>query len=112
MEWITALKKAIDFMEKNLCNNISADDVAKEVCISSFYLQKGFAIVTGFSLMEYIRNRRLYNAAQDILKNEEKSICHKNFCASKNQNYNTRWFYNGQFRFYNRNNGRIYSNWI
>ena len=50
MEWITALKKAIDFMEKNLCNNISADDVAKEVCISSFYLQKGFAIVTGFSL--------------------------------------------------------------
>ena len=39
MEWITALKKAIDFMEKNLCNNISADDVAKEVCISSFYLQ-------------------------------------------------------------------------
>ena len=51
MEWITALKKAIDFMEANLCNDISADDVAKEVCISSFYLQKGFAIVTGFSLM-------------------------------------------------------------
>ena len=74
MEWITALKKAIDFMEANLCNDISADDVAKEVCISSFYLQKGFAIVTGFSLMEYIRNRRLYNAAQDILKNEEKII--------------------------------------
>ncbi|MBQ8211166.1 MAG: helix-turn-helix transcriptional regulator [Treponema sp.] len=74
MEWITALKKAIDFMEANLCNDISADDVAKEVCISSFYLQKGFAIVTGFSLMEYVRNRRLYNAAQDILKNEEKII--------------------------------------
>lgn len=26
------LKKAIDFMETNLCNDISADDVAKEFC--------------------------------------------------------------------------------
>lgn len=32
MEWITTLKKAIDFMETNLCNDISADDVAKEFC--------------------------------------------------------------------------------
>lgn len=74
MEWITGLKKSIDFMEKNLCNNITADDVAKEVGISSFYLQKGFAIVTGFSMAEYLRNRRLYNAALEILEENEKII--------------------------------------
>ena len=32
MEWIITLKKAINFMEANLSNDISTDDIAKEVC--------------------------------------------------------------------------------
>lgn len=32
MEWIITLKKAIDFMEANLSNDISTNDIAKEVC--------------------------------------------------------------------------------
>lgn len=74
MEWITALKKTIDFMESNLCDDICADDVARKVAISSFYLQKGFSIVTGFSMMEYVRNRRLYCAALDILSDSNEKI--------------------------------------
>ena len=70
MEWTECLKKAIDYMEENLLNNISAE----EVYMSSFYLQKGFKIMTGYSIAEYIRCRRLYMAALDVIAGKEKVI--------------------------------------
>lgn len=74
MDWLLTLQKAIDFMEIHLCENITADDVAKECAISSFYLQKGFSIITGYSIGEYIRNRRLYEAALELQSANEKII--------------------------------------
>lgn len=74
MEWITSLKQAIEYMEEHLLDNIGADDVADAVHISPFYLQKGFQIITGYSLGEYIRNRRLYLAALDMLSGDRKII--------------------------------------
>lgn len=74
MEWTEGLKGAIDFMEKHLLEDISAEDVAAAVNISSFYLQKGFRIMTGYSIGEYLRCRRLYMAALDIIASREKVI--------------------------------------
>lgn len=74
MEWTESLRKAVNFMEKHLLEDIGADDVAKEVHLSPFYLQKGFSIVTGYSIAEYLRNRRLYLAALDIVAGKEKVI--------------------------------------
>lgn len=74
MEWLTAMKKSIDFMEAHLCDNISADDVAGEIFMSSFYFQRGFKILTEMTPAEYIRNRRLYLAALDVLNAKEKVI--------------------------------------
>lgn len=74
MDWTESLQKAIAYMEKNLLENISADDVARQVNISSFYFQKGFHIMTGYSVGEYLRNRRLYLAALDIAAGTEKVI--------------------------------------
>ena len=50
MNWVASLKKAIDYMEENLLTNIGAEDVADAVHISPFYFQKGFKIVTGYSI--------------------------------------------------------------
>lgn len=67
MEWLSALGRAVDYIEENLKDeDLCADKIAQEVAVSSFYFQKGFAILTGFSVGEYIRNRRLYMAALDI----------------------------------------------
>jgi len=66
MNWITDLQKAVDYMEKNLLRKISVDDVAEHVYISKDYFAKIFNIVTGFSVGEYIRNRRLSMAAQEL----------------------------------------------
>ncbi len=74
MEWLSSLRAAIDYMEEHLLTDIGADEVANAVHISSFYFQKGFKMVTGYSIGEYIRNRRLYLAALDLIKGEEKVI--------------------------------------
>lgn len=74
MEWMESLRTAIDFMERNLMNEIDTEDVAEEVHISSFYLQRGFKFMTGYSIGEYIRCRRLYLAALDVIAGREKVI--------------------------------------
>jgi AraC family transcriptional regulator len=74
MEWIGSLKLAIDYMEKHLLENISSDEVADAVYMSPFYFQKGFKIMTGYSVGEYIRCRRLYMAALDVISDKEKVI--------------------------------------
>ncbi len=67
MEWLTGLRTAIDYMEEHLLDNISAEDVAGAVYLSPFYFQKCFKIVTGYTIGEYLRNRRLYLSALEVL---------------------------------------------
>ena len=40
MEWLTCIRKAIDYMEEHLEDNISAQDVAGQIFMSSFFFQK------------------------------------------------------------------------
>ncbi len=74
MEWLTSIRKAVDYMEKHLDDNISAQDVADQVHLSPFFLQKGFSLMTGYGIGEYIRNRRLYQAALDLNETKDKVI--------------------------------------
>ncbi len=68
MEWLASLRKSIDYMEEHLLADIGAMEVADAVHISPFYFQKGFKIVTGYSISEYLRNRRLYLAGLDVIR--------------------------------------------
>lgn len=74
MEWTNAIQSAINFMEQHITENISAEDVANHVHISSFYFQKGFRMLCGFSIIEYIRNRRLALAGGDLATTDIKII--------------------------------------
>lgn len=74
MEWLTCIRNTIDYIERHLEENISAQDVASQVNISPFFLQKGFSLMTGYGIAEYIRNRRLYQAALDLKKTDSKVI--------------------------------------
>ena len=60
MEWLTAIRKSIDYIENHLNDNISAQDVAEQVYVSPLHFQRGFLIMTGYSISEYIHNRKLY----------------------------------------------------
>ena len=74
MEWLTSIRTAIDYMEEHLTDNISAQEVADRVYLSPFFLQKGFSLMTGYGIGEYIRNRRLYQAALDLKETDDKVI--------------------------------------
>lgn len=74
MEWLTCIKSSIDYIETNLLEIKSIDEVAASCYVSSFYLQQGFQILTGYSIGEYIRSRKLYLAALDLINTEEKVI--------------------------------------
>ncbi len=74
MEWLTCIRKAIDYMEEHLRDDINVQDVADQVYLSPFFLQRGFSLLTGYGIGEYLRNRRLYEAALDLLKTNDKVI--------------------------------------
>ena len=74
MEWLTCIRSAIDYMEHHLTDDISAQDVADQVYLSPFFLQKGFSVMTGMGISEYIRNRRLYRAACELQNTDDKVI--------------------------------------
>ena len=74
MEWISALKEALRFIEEHLQDELDIGTVAAHVYTSPFYLGKGFQIVTGTSVSEYIRNRRLYEAGLELIRSDAKVI--------------------------------------
>lgn len=64
------LTDAINYIEDNLCNEITLEDVA-EVCYSSLSgLKKLFGYAFHMGLKEYISKRRITHAAQDLLNSE------------------------------------------
>ena len=74
MNWINDIQNAINFIENNLLENINADDVSKHIHSSSDYFQRVFNIVAGLSISEYIRNRRLTLAGDEIKNTQAKII--------------------------------------
>lgn len=74
MDWINGMKKAIDYIEDNLLEEITPEDISKECYISSFYFQKGFSMLSGFTVGDYIRQRRLTLAGYELVTTSDKII--------------------------------------
>jgi len=58
MSWMEDTQKAINYIEDNLLE-VSAEGAANYIYSSSDHFQRMFLIVTGFTVSEYIRNRKL-----------------------------------------------------
>ncbi len=71
MEWTTCIKCTIEYMEENLLEVIGPNDIADHIGISTMYLQRGFQILTGYTLGEYLRYRRLYEAGMELKRGEK-----------------------------------------
>ena len=74
MEWVKGLQKAIDYIENHITEDIDYAEVAKQAYSSSFHFQRVFHIICGYSIGEYIRNRRLSLAGADLSSENEKVI--------------------------------------
>jgi AraC family transcriptional regulator len=74
MDWITGIQNAINYIEEHLTEEINYDKVAEEAACSSFYFQRIFGILCEISLGEYIRNRRLTLAGNELNASDIKVI--------------------------------------
>lgn len=74
MNYYESLNKVIDNIEQNLTNKIEYKDLAKIVGTSSYTLQRIFCFLTGITLTEYIRKRRLSKAAEELMLSDIKII--------------------------------------
>lgn len=70
MEWTKAIREAVRYIENHITEEITMYDVAAHVNISPFYFHKGFSILCGYSITEYIRNRRLALAGEELLSSD------------------------------------------
>ena len=63
--------RAIEHIENNLAQEITINQLAEVSFISPFHMARVFKYVTGYSPMEYVRNRRLTEAAKLLLNGNE-----------------------------------------
>ena len=66
MDWISGIQRAIDYIEEHLCEDIDYARVAAQSASSSYYFQRVFGILCGYTLGEYIRMRRLTLAGAEL----------------------------------------------
>lgn len=74
MEWLKNLSNAIEYIEDNLDKEISYDEAARIACCSTYYFQRLFSYVTGIPLSEYIRKRRMTQAAFELQWTDKKVL--------------------------------------
>ena len=66
MDWITGIQNALDYIEEHINEDLNYEIIARQAACSSFYFQRIFSILCGYSLGEYIRNRRLSIAGSEL----------------------------------------------
>lgn len=74
MDWIQGLNKTIDYIEDNLLEDLSCGKLAEHIYISGSHFQRVFGLLTGMTPGEYIRNRRLSLAGQELSSTDIKVI--------------------------------------
>lgn len=74
MEWITGIQNAIDYIETHITEKMDYEAIAKESFSSTFHFQRVFSILCGYTVGEYIRNRRLSLAGAELARGKEKVI--------------------------------------
>ena len=74
MNWIQSMQNAISYIEKNILDDLSVDKIAENVYSSSANFQRTFSIITGMTIGDYIRNRRLTLAGQELYKTKGKAV--------------------------------------
>ena len=72
MDWIIGMQNAIDYIENNLTETIDYEIVAAQSFSSCYHFQRVFSILCGFTIGEYIRNRRLSLAGTELAASDAK----------------------------------------
>lgn len=72
--WNEGVTNAISYIEGNLDKELDIKDIADKAYVSAFYFQKIFHVLCEFTVGEYIRNRRLTLAAEELASTDARVI--------------------------------------
>ena len=67
-------QKSIDFMERNLADELDIEEIAAQAALSPFYYQRIFGALCGMTVGDYIRARRMTLAAQELAASDVRVI--------------------------------------
>ena len=68
------IKKVVDYIERNLEEEINLDNISKNIGYSKFHLNRVFTEQTGITIYKYLQNRRLTIAAENLVKTDKSII--------------------------------------
>ena len=74
MDWVTSIHQAIQYIEEHIREELTIREIAQQAALSPFYFQKGFAMLCGMTVGDYIRQRRLSAAGLEVLTTDRKII--------------------------------------
>lgn len=74
MNYNACIKKSIEYIEHNLNNKIELKELADKVFLSKYYFHRIFHTIVGEPVAEYIRRRRLMEAANELLTTDSKIV--------------------------------------
>ncbi|WP_234998485.1 AraC family transcriptional regulator [Salirhabdus sp. Marseille-P4669] len=74
MNGIKQINECIRFIEEHLEKKLEIQEIADLFGTSKFHFQRMFLMITGYTVAEYIRNRRLTMAAQELNTTKQKVI--------------------------------------
>lgn len=63
MDYFERIQNAIEYIEEHLQDELIITDISAKAYFSAFHFQRLFQAITGFSVQQYSRNRRLSEAA-------------------------------------------------
>lgn len=66
MDWQNQMNIVMDYIDDNLTYNVDIKDICKIMSCSEWEFRRLFSFLTNMSLSEYVRNRRLTMAAEEI----------------------------------------------
>lgn len=72
MDWMQSIQKAINFIENNLLGDLDIESITSSVYSSSSNFQRIFNIITGITIGDYIRFRRLSQAGRELIETKDK----------------------------------------
>ena len=72
MDWVTSIHQAIQYIEEHLREELTIREIAQQAALSPFYFQKGFAMLCGMTVGDYIRQRRLSAAGLEVLTTDRR----------------------------------------
>lgn len=73
-DWTEGIQNALAYIESHLTKELEIREIAKRAYVSPFYFQRIFSALCGIGVGEYIRNRRLTLAGEELASTSAKVI--------------------------------------